>query len=413
MEVAAQGELEGRLSGEARQSMDESDIWEWIRQLSRGLYDIHEQMIAHCDLKPQNILLAAPGSKIKIADFGLALKLRRGRRSFSKRGTPSYMAPEVHALPDRDCNKGEKSQDVNPDKGGSNSAADVPVSNGFSFNADVWSLGVIICRFCTPNGRLPNFSGAENEIGDKLCIMDAVEAELSESLKKSGVNFSHRIETVIRATIVEDPSKRLTSSELFEMVESLTSDPQGLCGKQASTATTRGHRSSSSWEHVKRKMSHQTSHMASQVHQFFAPARNPLLGGVEDTRSDLAGANELSVIMDEAIEEWRPSSSSGAARTEIGSRRSTVTTSTGRLGVSIKRTTPSRDVLKRATSWSPSESLRDDEGSDWAEAIDPESGAPYYYNTITGASSWERPAVMGEESFGGSQLVDKSSSELV
>merc|ERR1711968_235266 len=162
MEVAAQGELEGRLSGEARQSMDESDIWEWIRQLSRGLYDIHEQMIAHCDLKPQNILLAAPGSKIKIADFGLALKLRRGRRSFSKRGTPSYMAPEVHALPDRDSNKGEKSQDVNPDKGGSNSAADVPVSNGFSFNADVWSLGVIICRFCTPNGRLPNFSGAEN-----------------------------------------------------------------------------------------------------------------------------------------------------------------------------------------------------------------------------------------------------------
>ena len=29
---------------------------------------------------------------------------------------------------------------------------------------------------------------------------------------------------------------------------------------------------------------------------------------------------------------------------------------------------------------------------EWSEVIDPGSGHPYYYNNITGESSWEKPA---------------------
>ena len=32
--------------------------------------------------------------------------------------------------------------------------------------------------------------------------------------------------------------------------------------------------------------------------------------------------------------------------------------------------------------------------SEWIEEIDPDSGYPYYLNTVTGASTWERPPEM-------------------
>jgi serine/threonine protein kinase len=78
-----------------------------LRQACRGVEALHEQGLAHMDLKPENLLLMKEGSEpseetewtVKVADFGLARSLRRGEVLNEEVvaegvGTPYYMAPE-------------------------------------------------------------------------------------------------------------------------------------------------------------------------------------------------------------------------------------------------------------------------------------------------------------------------------
>ncbi|MGO9134739.1 MAG: protein kinase domain-containing protein [Methylovirgula sp.] len=61
-----------------------------INRIAYALSAIHAAKIVHCDLKPDNIMMAGPTQPV-IVDFGIAL-LGLGKRS--GRGTPAYMAPE-------------------------------------------------------------------------------------------------------------------------------------------------------------------------------------------------------------------------------------------------------------------------------------------------------------------------------
>lgn len=53
----------------------------------------HAQGVTHCDLKPENVLIAKDGT-IRVVDFGLA---RRGDDDAARGGTPGYVAPEAQA----------------------------------------------------------------------------------------------------------------------------------------------------------------------------------------------------------------------------------------------------------------------------------------------------------------------------
>jgi serine/threonine protein kinase len=61
-----------------------------LTQLASALAHVHECGIAHLDIKPANVLLAADGS-IRLADFGIAARAPALRH----RGTPLFAAPEV------------------------------------------------------------------------------------------------------------------------------------------------------------------------------------------------------------------------------------------------------------------------------------------------------------------------------
>ena len=50
----------------------EDDIWKIFIQMVKGLKCLHEIMIFHRDLKPQNLLIDSTGTIVKLADFGLA-----------------------------------------------------------------------------------------------------------------------------------------------------------------------------------------------------------------------------------------------------------------------------------------------------------------------------------------------------
>ncbi|XP_062417470.1 striated muscle preferentially expressed protein kinase [Pungitius pungitius] len=67
-----------------------------VQQLLEGLRYLHQKDIAHLDVKPENILMASPGSDlIRICDFGNAAKLEASEEHYCRYGTPEYVAPEI------------------------------------------------------------------------------------------------------------------------------------------------------------------------------------------------------------------------------------------------------------------------------------------------------------------------------
>ncbi|XP_016159479.1 PREDICTED: death-associated protein kinase 2-like [Ficedula albicollis] len=81
-----------------KEMLSEEEAVEFLGQILSGVQYLHARLIAHFDLKPENIMLqekGVPKPWIKIIDFGLAQQLEDGTTFRSLCGTPQYIAPEV------------------------------------------------------------------------------------------------------------------------------------------------------------------------------------------------------------------------------------------------------------------------------------------------------------------------------
>lgn len=73
------------------------NIKQIIQKCAAGLAHMHDKGWVHCDVKPDNFLADEQGN-VKLIDFAIALKMKRGlfggSRMKSVQGTRSYMSPE-------------------------------------------------------------------------------------------------------------------------------------------------------------------------------------------------------------------------------------------------------------------------------------------------------------------------------
>ena len=94
LEYMAGGDLQSRIR---REKVDLKCALEYIEQTCAGLGHAHECGIIHRDIKPQNLLLTADESTVKIADFGVA-RFSVADSPITRVGTNIYAPPEHSPL---------------------------------------------------------------------------------------------------------------------------------------------------------------------------------------------------------------------------------------------------------------------------------------------------------------------------
>ncbi len=114
LELCERGALDELLRRNGK--LKEKYVSKFVEQLVNGLSYLHDvKSVVHRDLKLGNIFLDNM-LNIKIGDFGLSAEIKGNEKRQTVCGTPNYIAPEVL----------------------------FGKASGHSFEADIWSLGVII-----------------------------------------------------------------------------------------------------------------------------------------------------------------------------------------------------------------------------------------------------------------------------
>ena len=104
----------------------QEDAIRFTLQILAALGHAHQRGIIHRDVKPENIFVSRFGD-FKLGDFGIAREQAHTMSNMSKKGTYSYMAPEIY--------KGEK----------------------YDGSIDIYSLGIVLYKLMNLN-RLPFLS---------------------------------------------------------------------------------------------------------------------------------------------------------------------------------------------------------------------------------------------------------------
>lgn len=196
MEVAGGGELFDQVIDRGSNAMGEEVAKGFIRQILAGVQHCHERLVAHRDLKLENVLLTKEGV-VKVIDFGLSHVYQRGADGTADRSTPlkdmcgskSYAAPEV--------------------LGG----------HGYDgFAADVWSIGVSL--FAMLSGFFPLDEATPKDWRfPKLCDVQSRGRSTTKAVyswyKRSADHLSPSVVSLMDGMLQVDPAKRATMAQVL------------------------------------------------------------------------------------------------------------------------------------------------------------------------------------------------------
>ena len=160
-------------------TFDEDKVRFYGAQIALALDYLHSKGIVYRDLKPENILMDSQGY-LRLADFGMAKKLKDDEKAMSFCGTPEYLAPEIITM------------------------------EGHDKNADWWSFGILLFEMLC---GLPPFY-VENL--DKM--YDLIKNSKVKFPKR--INLSEDAKDVILKLLDKNPKKRLGSQNGIEEIKS-------------------------------------------------------------------------------------------------------------------------------------------------------------------------------------------------
>ena len=158
---------------------DEKLIKKWILEIASGLKFLHENNIAHCDIKSDNILLGKDG-KLKLSDFGSSLRMNEPEDNILRtQGNIYFFPPELV----EDKEKEKKSIDYKA--------------------IDIWDLGISIYTYifkCLP--FMP-----ENR--ENIVELFKAITESNFDFNKNGVTISEEMKKLLMHLFEKDPEKDL------------------------------------------------------------------------------------------------------------------------------------------------------------------------------------------------------------
>lgn len=166
------GELFDRIIQDTR--FEEAKAAYYINQVLSAIAYCHSQKLAHCDLKPENMVLQSQGSDIiKIIDFGSSA-YTDNKRLTNRFGTVYYIAPEV-------------------------------LRGDYDERCDLWSIGVILYILLS---GIPPFNGRNDQE-----ILQKVSMGHFSFSHSHWDNISEKAKDLISQLLKFKPEDRITAQE--------------------------------------------------------------------------------------------------------------------------------------------------------------------------------------------------------
>jgi len=192
LEFCNGGSLGERVTKAKEGDISEDMACQWMKSVLMAIAYLHtpDIGIVHRDIKPDNFFFH--DHVLKLGDFGVAIRPNRNIRGgfiTRKVGTPAFMAPEIHLLPER--------------------------SRGYNTGADVWSAGVVMLFILTAKCPFINEDGflLKNAIIDGRLPMweNKKQYGLFQAFQQgqSSAAPSKQAQDLIRALLKPDPRRRV------------------------------------------------------------------------------------------------------------------------------------------------------------------------------------------------------------
>ncbi|KAL0422422.1 UNVERIFIED_CONTAM: Serine/threonine-protein kinase PEPKR2 [Sesamum latifolium] len=174
MELCSGGRLLDQMAREGLYS--EQKAANIIKELMLAIRYCHEMGVVHRDIKPENVLLTSSG-QMKLADFGLAVRILDGQRLTGVVGSPAYVAPEV-------------------------------LVGNYSEKVDIWSAGVLLHALLV--GVLP-FQGDSLET-----VFEAIKKEKLDFTGGVWESVSQPARDLLSGMLTRNTATRFTANEVLK-----------------------------------------------------------------------------------------------------------------------------------------------------------------------------------------------------
>jgi len=178
MELMSGGDLFDRIG--AKKSYSEADARDLSAKMLKAMAYCHMKNIAHCDMKPKNLLLLdnVNDSFIKIADFGFAARVHSPKSLSKQCGTPFFVPPEIL------------------------------MKKPYDQKCDMWSCGCIVYLLLC--GNLPFMGRTQKELFRKIV---AGNYEIDD---ESFQGVSEEARDLLTKLLVTDPDSRISAEETLK-----------------------------------------------------------------------------------------------------------------------------------------------------------------------------------------------------